>query len=321
MKTTAKIGLLIAAALIVLGIVLFGLVMSVNHWDFTRLSSDACETEIWEIREDFRDIAVRSDTAKVAFVPADGGGCRVEIHAPTSWKRTAEVKNGALTVAVTDERRWYEALNLFNFESPKITVYLPRGEYGALTLENDTGDVSVPADFRFTGIDVSCSTGDVRCAASARDAIRIRLSTGDILLEDLSAGELELTASTGAITLRNVACAGALSQRVSTGKTVLTNVTCAELTSSGSTGDLTMENVLISGKLTVSRSTGDVKLDRCDAAELSIKTETGRVSGSLLSEKVFIVKSDTGKIDVPDTAAGGRCEIATDTGNISITLG
>ena len=64
----------------------------------------------------------------------------------------------------------------------------------------------------------------------------------------------------------------------------------------------------------------DVSFESFDAAEIFIKTDTGDVEGELLSAKVFIAKTDTGKINVPSTATGGRCEISTDTGDIRITV-
>ena len=72
--------------------------------------------------------------------------------------------------------------------------------------------------------------------------------------------------------------------------------------------------------ISVERSTGDVRLDRCDAGELSVKTSTGSVAGSLLSEKVFVTHTDTGRVDLPATAVGGKCEITTTTGNIRIRI-
>ena len=63
-----------------------------------------------------------------------------------------------------------------------------------------------------------------------------------------------------------------------------------------------------------------MKFDGCDAGELLVHTDTGDVSGSLLSEKIFIVRTDTGKISVPASVSGGRCEITTDTGDIKINL-
>lgn len=67
--------------------------------------------------------------------------------------------------------------------------------------------------------------------------------------------------------------------------------------------------------------TGNVAFDGADAAEISVKTNTGDVTGSLLTGKVFVVQTDTGAVDVPKTAAGGRCEIETDAGDIRIRTG
>ena len=47
---------------------------------------------------------------------------------------------------------------------------------------------------------------------------------------------------------------------------------------------------------------------------------TGNVTGSLLSDKAFLTELDVGSVDVPETAAGGVCEIRTDTGNIAISV-
>ena len=107
---------------------------------------------------------------------------------------------------------------------------------------------------------------------------------------------------------------------VSTGKAQLRNVRCQSFLSTGDTGDLLLDQVIVSEKLSAERSTGDVKLDHCDAGEINIVTDTGDVSGSLLTEKIFIVRTDTGDIDVPRSASGGICEIKTDTGDIMINI-
>jgi len=78
--------------------------------------------------------------------------------------------------------------------------------------------------------------------------------------------------------------------------------------------------VIVGGTLTVERNTGDVLLTRSNAASLRIATTTGDVKGSLLSDKIFITSTDTGRVEVPKTTDGGRCEIVTDTGDIRITI-
>ena len=99
----------------------------------------------------------------------------------------------------------------------------------------------------------------------------------------------------------------------------MTDVSCRSLESLGDTGDIILNHVIVQ-KILIERTTGDVSFENCDAAELSIRTDTGDVSGSLLSEKIFITKSNNGKIDVPETVTGGKCEITTDTGDIIIVI-
>ena len=120
--------------------------------------------------------------------------------------------------------------------------------------------------------------------------------------------------------MQSVSCKGNIIAAVGSGNVMLSDVTCKGLDSVGDTGDLTMKNVLASSSVSISRTTGDVKLDRCDASQLSVKTDTGDVVGTLLSEKIFIANSSTGDVNVPQTAKGGKCEITTNTGDISISL-
>jgi hypothetical protein len=53
---------------------------------------------------------------------------------------------------------------------------------------------------------------------------------------------------------------------------------------------------------------------------MNIETSTGSVKGTILTPKIFMIRSDTGKINVPETTTGGICRIRTSTGNISITI-
>ena len=75
-----------------------------------------------------------------------------------------------------------------------------------------------------------------------------------------------------------------------------------------------------SGDIDFRRDTGSIELNDSDAQNIKVRTDTGKVDGTLLSGKVFEVKSDTGRINVPASSDGGKCEIRTDTGNITIRI-
>lgn len=320
MKKALKLWLVIGVLLVLIGGAVFGGVMMVLKWDFAKLSTDRYEMNDYTVDEAFRSIAVDTQTAEVVFVPSEDGACRVVCYENKKVRHSVSVTDGVLTVRAVDSRKWYEHISLFGFSSPKLTVYLPLEAYAALSVKGSTGAVEIPDDFGFENIDVSVSTGKVTCLASASVGAKITASTGSIEMRDASFGALELSVSTGTVTVFGVDCTGDISIDVSTGKTQLTDVTCKNLISEGSTGDIFLKNVIASERFSIERDTGDVKFDGCDAAELFIETDTGDVEGSLLTEKVFVAKSDTGRIRVPSSATGGRCEITTDTGNILISL-
>ena len=319
MSKTVKIWLIAAASLVLMGCMIFGGVMTMLKWDFSRLSTNRYETNSHEISEDFYGISIRVDTSDIRFVPAEDATCSVVCYEQNSMKHTVSVQDGILTIDVSDTRKWYEYIGI-GFETSKITVYLPSGEYGILSVRSDTGDVVIPKDFGFGRVDISASTGDITNYASASGEIGIKTSTGKIRLDGVSAGSLDLSVTTGDVTASGITCAGDVSVLVSTGKTRLSGLTCKTLESKGSTGDISLTDVTVTEALSIRRSTGDVTFENSDAAEIFVTTDTGDVKGSLLSEKVFLVKTDTGRISVPDSVTGGRCEITTDTGDIRIEV-
>lgn len=72
--------------------------------------------------------------------------------------------------------------------------------------------------------------------------------------------------------------------------------------------------------LLIRARTGDVKFNNSDAGEIYVSTSTDSIYGSLLSTKVFDVRSSTGDINVPHSVMGGKCEITTGTGDIRKTI-
>ena len=320
MKKSTKAWLTAGLLLILAGAALCLGVLARKHWDLKSLFATELDTRSVELREDFHSIAVTADTEQLRLLPSEDGGCRVVFEEGAKQRHTAQVDGGTLRIAGSDTRSWYEKIGV-SVGMPTITLYLPAGAYTELQIQEDTGDVSIPEDFSFTEIRVSTQTGDVDCRASASGQLVIGTDTGDIRLEKISAGALELGTHTGTVELSEAECRGDLGLTVTTGKARLRQVSCNSLLSGGDTGDLRLEDLIARERIEVRRSTGEVQLERCDAGELLITTDTGDVTGSLLTEKVFLVRSDTGRINVPETVSGGTCKIVTETGNIIISIG
>lgn len=313
-----KVWLIIASVLVIIGILMLGSVMISLDWNFANLSTKQYETATYEIQQEFNNIFVDSDTADIGFALSSDGKCKVVCYEEENSKHSVSVSDGTLIIKLEDNRKWYEHIGI-NFQSEKITVYLPENEYGNLSVTSSTSELEISNDFCFENIDISLSTGNVINYASASEEIKIKTGTGSIKTENIDAKTIELSVSTGGIIIENAEC-GDIKVNVSTGKSDIKNVKCDNFSSEGSTGDIILNNVVIEKNLSVERSTGDVKFVKCDADEITIKTDTGDVTGSLLSDKIFVTNTDTGDVNVPETTQGGKCKIITSTGDIKIEI-
>lgn len=291
----------ITISVIILGLAALMLLstLSACGWDFERLTHPAI-TNTYEIYEEFGDISINLDTSDVEFIATDESTVRIECNDAYKITHGIRVEEGVLKIHANDERRWYEMMSIIPV-SFKVTVFLPRGEWGALNIDASTGDTEISEGFTFASVNINQSTGDITLKSGVNGDIIINTSTGDItLLDAKDADKIKVKSSVG--------------------KQSFTNISCTSLESEADTGKAVLENVMVEGKMSIERITGDVTLQDVDAAEIFIETDTGNVKGTILSDKIFIVRTDTGKIDVPKTTSGGVCEITTSTGNIKIEI-
>ncbi len=319
MSTTVKIWLVIGAVLVIAGISVFVWAMNSAAWDFTKLGTASYVSNTHSVSDPFDRITLITDVADAVFLTSDDGKCRVECYENEKALHSVAVSDGTLRIEVQDKRSWFDHIGV-NLGAPKITVYLPEKDYASVTVNETTGGVELAGTLSFESIDVETTTGRVVCGASASGKVRISTTTGAVTLDGTTAGSIEVTVTTGRVKADSVKCDGEALISVATGFVELTDFSCRELESNGSTGALRMKNVIVTEKLTAKRSTGSVHFDACDAAELYVKTSTGNITGSFLTDKRFIAESDTGRVNVPKGTDGGRCELSSSTGNISIEI-
>ena len=300
MNKATKLWLIIAASLVMIGAIIFGGAMTMLNWNFSKLTTYSYVENQHTIDEAFTNISVITDTAGIVFLPSENGICTVECYEMEKAQHSVTVRNGTLEIQLEDNRKWYEYIGL-NFTKPQITIYLPQEQYDELAIRSSTGDVTIHHPYSFGNV-------------------QIALSTGNIHISGVSASTMSLSVSTGNITVSDSACTGALNVFVTTGKSNLKNISCHIFSSGGGTGNVSMQHVVATGTMTILRTTGDITLSGCDASEILIETNTGDVNGTLLSEKQFFAHTNTGRVEVPNTRTGGRCEITTSTGDICIYI-
>lgn len=300
MKKAVKIWLITAAVLVVAGLLMMIGALAAVDFDIKQLSTVEFETNTYKVSEKFENIIIEEINGEIELAPAEGKDCTVVCREPEKTEHSVSVNNGILTIKTVDDRAWFDRIGLI-FESPKVTVYLPKKEYKALMIKNETGSTAISDDFIFESVTVSGSTGSVKCAASVKDELTAKLSTGNIEVKDADCGEINVETVTGNVKLDSV------------------NVK-KDINAATTTGNIKMTDVIAKGSLWINTTTGNVHFDGCDAKDLSVTATTGNIKGSLLSEKIFFAHSDTGKVNVPHTSSGGECELNTNTGNIEINI-
>ena len=300
MSRAVKKWLIAGATLVILGLILFAGMMAAYDWDFTKLSTVKYVTNTYEVEGGFDKISINVDTTKIELVPTEDKDCSIVCFEAEKVRHTATVQNDTLVIDTKDTRKWYDYI-CFSIGTPKMTVYLPQNEYASLFIETDTGDIKVNS-------------------VTAENDIQIETSTGAVKLTDASCINLVAESDTGDIKVNSVTAENDIKIETGTGAVKLTDASCINLVAESDTGDITLKNVVARGSLCVESNTGDVRFEDSDATQISVKTSTGDVIGRLLSEKVFITKTSTGRISVPKTTSGGKCEITTSTGDIKIDV-
>ncbi len=254
MRTKKKNWLITATVLILIGLVLFSVVMSAYHWDFSKL--EKYKTATLDIHEDFNNIEITCDTENIRLVASSDDTCRVVSKSPEKVKCSAEVKNGTLAVKSTDTRKWYEHIG-FYLNTSEITVYLPKTEYAALKISGSTGDISI--------------------RQMAADTLNLSTSTGTVKLSDVSCQNIRSKSNTGDITLKNVTAAEKISVTLDTGDVVFDGADAEEIYVKTDTGDIT--GTLLREKVFITKtSTGTINVPKSTTGgRCELITSTGNI--------------------------------------------
>ena len=300
MKVKLIITIVVAAALIFIGIAVAACGFAMSGFDIKKLTTDPEVTNYVTPEEDFDSIIINATTADLKILPSTDGKCKIDLVERKNLYFMPSVENGILTINEIDDRKWYEYIGI-SWGNMSITLYLPKEQYDSLTVELTTGRAQIDSGLEFGKVDVKASTGSVKCEAKVTESLSIKCTTGLIYASGATVDTIRLKASTGSIELCNSSCKG-LEIEATTGSIKLSEVSgTGDFDIEATTGKINLSDVVTEGDLTIEADTGDVIFKRCDAANLNITT-------------------DTGDVDLPRTDEGGKCNIETDTGDITITI-
>ena len=252
--------LIIATALVVIGSIMFVIVMTINKWDFSKLSTVKYVTNTYEVTEEFNSIFIDTSTADIYFVPSDEGSCKVVCHEDEKLKHSVTVIDGTLTIKETNTKKWYEYIGI-TMESTKTTVYLPEGEYEKLVIDTSTSDIEMSGDYYFDSIDISVSTGSVDLTDVNCKTLATKGSTGDICLKNVIADEsITIKRNTGDVEF--VKCdANEITVKVSTSDVKGSLLSDKVFSAKTSTGKVKVPDSTSGGVCEITTSTGDINIE------------------------------------------------------------
>lgn len=339
MKRTWKAAI-VALVLIIVGAVLAGCGLwgLDGAWDQLSGKSSMVTTQD-TITADFTNIDMDVFWLDVELLPSPDGTCYYKATTRDSMPCTVTVENGTLMVRQQDNRKLLDHIGVYWYDTI-LQLYLPQDVYNDLTFQGRTSDLCIYTGFQFQNVAVVNSTGDIQLVGLAAKTICVTASTGDVDISQTKCDNLSVSTSTGDCQLVTLNVAEKLLATSTTGTKILNKVDCGSLNLTATTGDTSLNHVTVSadahlesgtgdwelyhvtvsGDAEMESSTGDWELSGFDAANIRIEATTGDVEGTLRSDKIFFVDTNTGDVDVPHTATGGKCEITTDTGDIDIRI-
>lgn len=149
-----------------------------------------------DVEETFTDVRISGDMEDVTFTLSKDGKCHVTLREEEKAVHQVGVKDGTLTITVLDEREWFEKIGFWT-NGPKVTVALPEGNYGNVSIETQMGDVQL-SDLRCENLIISGNTGDVTLEnVIARNELSVKVGTGDIMFDESDAGSINVETNTG----------------------------------------------------------------------------------------------------------------------------
>lgn len=320
MKKSKKISIIIAVAVIIIGcLISFFALVSLN-FDFSKLNSVNSVTKTYDIDESFRNINIEGTECDINLIPSDNDKCSVICNEGDKISHSVTVQNDTLTIKRIDNRQWYEHIMVFYWGETEINLYLPQNKYEELYAKSVSGNIEIPENFTFDKAEISTTSGEVSFLSKVTNDIDIQTVSGNIYVGETTAKNINMQSTSGDTAVSSATIKNELKVKSVSGNINLSNIDCQSITANTTSGDNKFSNVVAKTNTKIESISGNIDLYQSDAQTMNIKTTSGDVAGTLLTDKIFDVKTTSGDVNVPQSGAGGKCEIKTTSGNVKLVI-
>ena len=311
----------IAGGLILAGMAICAASAVAAGFDWGKLSTAPLVTKTYPLNDDFSVLRIEDYESSVRLFLAEDGESRVVCRESDNgrYRYDLSVSGGELSIRRVDQRRWYERVGLF-LGVTHLEVYLAQTDYDRLAVTTASGCIRIPEAFHFVEAQGKSASGCIEFSAAVEESLTLETASGTIEVDGSDPTNLTVKSRSGRIFLRNVSAKDEVTGENASGGLSLEKVSCETLRVRTSSGGISLADVVTTGSLMARSESGRIRLDRCDGEGLSLRSASGSITGTLRTDKVFFPESASGSIRVPHTAAGGTCEVTTQSGNIDLAI-
>ena len=217
------------------------------------------ETHEYEIKENFKDIKITTDTADIQFILSENPSSFIVCEEEKNANHSVTVKENTLRIEIIDDQKWYEDIGI-KLRTPKITVYLGKSEYGNISLKTVTGNVLLDNIIATGKLATETDTGNVNFEVCDASEVFIKTDTGNVLLDDvITTGKLAIETDTGNVNFE--ACdASEVIIKTDTGNVTGSFLTDKVVFAESDTGNIDIPKVIADEKCEIITDTGNIKI-------------------------------------------------------------
>lgn len=296
MRRGTKILLIVAASLMAAGI----LISAAAALSGGRFNKTAAEDVTHRANGAFESIRIVTSSSDVSVKISESGECYAVCSENDKLTYSLVTEGGTLMLTENDSRKWYDHIGFF-FGTMKVTLYVPQGAYTELSVRNGSGNiVCSEQDISFESVSLSAASGNIFFRTPA-DELSVRSSSGEISVRGSTCSKIELLNVSGSIEAESA--------------------DVREMSVRTQSGNIQLREITVMSVLSAESSSGNIDMERCDADTLELKSSSGNIRGTLLSDKIFNLKTNSGKIEAPESVRdAGICNASTSSGNIRFEI-
>ncbi len=309
MKITKKTVIIIAGALVVLGLILTIAAASLGGLNMNVLGAGYEEKTYTYDSSKVNKLYVRDISCEV--VVSGGGQNEITVKCYESeddYYKINVTPEGRLTIEKEIFKKWYKFLN-FDFGAIKrnLTITIPSGLVADADIGSVSGNVVISNLDNLISLNGKSTSGNVRISkVSASDNTSFSSGSGNIILETVkTGGKLEMKTVSGVI------------------ETDLSDIG-RDLIASTVSGGIKLTSIAVKGNVKADSVSGNIRLDRISGTDFTLKNTSGNVKGLISgnsNDYRIDSHSTSGKINLPRSQNGSKLlSVSTTSGDIDIDI-